>query len=220
MLRIDQNNTVKGPHQNQAVLKTGASIEDAEYAMIMVHGRGATAEGILQLSNELIKKENTVFMAAQASNYTWYPYSFLAPTENNQPGLDSGLQAIYDLVELAEKNGIPKNKIYILGFSQGACLATEFVARHPDRYAGLFALSGGLIGETVDIDAYSGDLQNTPVFICASDIDPHIPLQRVKDTTSVLKKLNADVNEKIYPGMPHTITLDQIRNVNAILGIS
>lgn len=217
MLRITSNDTFVGPHQNEAVLQAGTKLGEAKYAMIMVHGRGATAESILQLSNELKTKKKTVFLAVQADGHTWYPYSFLAPTHYNQPGLNSGLQAVYNAIELAQNNGIDKANIYILGFSQGACLATEFVARHPDKYAGLFILSGGLIGETVDKKAYSGNLQNTPVFIAGSDVDPHIPLERIKQTTEVLKNLNANVKEKVYPGMPHTINLDQVENINLIL---
>ncbi|HBX67460.1 MAG TPA: phospholipase, partial [Balneolaceae bacterium] len=148
---------------------------------------------------------------------TWYPYSFLAPTDQNQPGLSSGLQKIHDIIEELESEGISKENIYLLGFSQGACLASEFVARHPAKYAGLIALSGGVIGDAVNPEEYSGDLNGTPVFLGCSDVDAHIPKERVNETEELLKKLGASVTKKLYPGMGHLVNNDEIEHINALL---
>ena len=153
LLRITDTNTFKGPHQNMKLVETGAPIEQAEAAMIMLHGRGASAESILSLANEITARDRIAFLAPKAQSNTWYPYSFLAPTIQNQPHLNSGLQAVFDAMNYALEHGIPKDKIFFLGFSQGACLASEFVARHPAKYAGVFALSGGVIGDVVNLAA-------------------------------------------------------------------
>ena len=185
--------------------------------MIMIHGRGASAESIIGLANEFDHKDQITFLAPQASGFTWYPYSFLAPTDQNQPGLNSGLQAIFDLVVKAENEGIKKDKIFIFGFSQGACLATEFVARHPDFYGGLIALSGGLIGDSVSSKNYEGSLEGTEVFLGCSDVDPHIPKERVDETEEVFTKLGGNIIKKIYPGMGHLVNEDEIAEVQRIL---
>lgn len=218
MLRITSKNTFSGPHQNQPVLTAGTAPEEAEAVIIMVHGRGAGARSILQLAGELKPSKKTAFLAAQASGFTWYPYSFLMPEEQNQPGLNSGLQVIYDLTTLAEEHGVAKENIYFLGFSQGACLASEFVARHPAKYGGLFVLSGGLIGESVFPENYTGDLQQTPVFMGCSDVDAHIPVSRLEESAAVFEKLNADLTLKIYPGMGHLVNEDEIAHINEVLG--
>ena len=206
-----------GPHQNQNIAQAGSSLKDAKAAMIMIHGRGASAESIVGLANEFSHNNEITFLAPQANGFTWYPYSFLAPTDKNQPGLNSGLQAIFDLVEKIKQEGITKENIFILGFSQGACLATEFVARHPDKYAGIIALSGGLIGEAVNSSNYLGDLKQTPVFLGCSDVDPHIPKERVDETEQVLKKLGAKVEKKIYPGMGHLVNEDEVSEIQKML---
>tara|TARA_R100000479_G_C6360590_1_gene192854 strand:- start:576 stop:1094 length:519 start_codon:yes stop_codon:yes gene_type:complete len=157
------------------------------------------------------------YRAPQANGNTWYPYSFLAPTDQNQPGLSSGLQKIHDIIEELESEGISKENIYLLGFSQGACLASEFVARHPAKYAGLIALSGGVIGDAVNPEEYSGDLNGTPVFLGCSDVDAHIPKERVNETEELLKKLGASVTKKLYPGMGHLVNNDEIEHINALL---
>lgn len=206
----------KGPHQPQPVSTAGAELDQATAALIMVHGRGASAAGILGLSEE-IDRSDIHYAAPQASGHTWYPYSFLEPTERNEPGISSGLQKIFDLVGKAEEAGIPAEKIFILGFSQGACLASEFVARHPRHFGGLFALSGGLIGDTVDPAVYEGDLSSTKVFMGCSDTDPHIPESRVHESKSVFEKLGADVNVQIYPGMGHLVNHDEIEHIQRII---
>lgn len=214
------SNNFIGPHQNQPILTLGASLEDATSAMIMIHGRGATAEDILSISNALEPNENFIYLAPQAQNYTWYPYSFLENPERNQPGLKSGLQVISNLIAHLESNGINKERIYILGFSQGACLATEFMATSSGKFGGLIALSGGLIGNVIDPNSYNGDLSNTPVFLGCSDIDPHIPLKRVNETEQILLNLNAQVIKKIYPGMGHLVNDDEIQEIRKLIAAS
>jgi predicted esterase len=150
------------------------------------------------------------YLAPQAANSTWYPYSFLSPIPQNEPSITSGLQVIAALLAQIEEAGIPQNKIILAGFSQGACLSSEYVARNPGRYGGLLAFSGGVIGPLDMKRTDSGDLQLTPVFIGCSDIDPHIPLRRVEQTAELLTNLNAQVNKQIYPNMPHTIIQDEI----------
>lgn len=206
-----------GPHQGQNIAQGGPDLKNAKAAMIMIHGRGASAESIIGLANEFNHRDQITFLAPQANGSTWYPYSFLAPTNQNQPGLNSGLKAIFDLVQKVENAGITKENIFILGFSQGACLATEFVARHPAKYAGVIALSGGLIGDAVNPNNYSGELDQTPVFLGCSDIDPHIPKERVDETKEVFTKLGASVTKKIYPGMGHLVNEDEIMHIQEFI---
>ncbi|MFV1882867.1 MAG: alpha/beta hydrolase [Balneola sp.] len=208
---------MNNPHQNQPVAVTGADIDKASKAMIMIHGRGASAQSILALSKEFKNTDDFVFLVPQANGYTWYPYSFLAPTENNQPGINSGLQAISDIITKLNEQGISDEHIFLLGFSQGACLASEFVARNPSKYAGLIALSGGLIGESIDFNSYSGDLGKTPIFMGCSDIDAHIPEERVHESAKVFEKLNAQVTKKLYPGMGHLVNDDEIQHINDLI---
>lgn len=217
MYIANSDHPIQGPHQQEKTIVTGKEPEYADAAMIFVHGRGASADSILTLVNELDDTENMHFAAPQAKNYTWYPYSFLMPTEQNEPGISSGLQAIYDIIEDLNERGIPKEKIILLGFSQGACLASEYVARHPARYGGLIAFSGGLIGEKVIAENYSGDLKGTPYFVGCSDIDSHIPEERAHESAAVMEKLGAAVTKKIYPGMGHTVTPDQLRHAQMIV---
>jgi phospholipase/carboxylesterase len=216
MFRANSENPFKGPHQNSNIARAGASPDDAIAAMIFIHGRGASAESILMLADEF-KTDGFHLAAPQASGFQWYPHSFLAPTERNEPGLSSGLQVIHDMIADLESKEINRDKIILLGFSQGACLASEFVARHPAKYGGLIALSGGLIGDSVSPKNYSGSLENTPVFLGCSDIDPHIPVERVDETSGILEGLGADLTKKIYPGMGHTVNEDEINNTQKIL---
>jgi predicted esterase len=184
--------------------------------MVLVHGRGATARSILELGS-VLEHPDFAYLAPQAQGNTWYPYSFLAPMSQNEPGITSGLQAVADAVASIEMAGIPAEKIIIGGFSQGACLASEFVARYAQRYGGLLAFSGGLIGPPGTPRDYAGTLDGMPAFIGCSDIDPHIPLERVTETADILAKLKASVNMKIYPGMGHTINQDEIDQAMAIV---
>ncbi len=204
------------PHQNQPIVSTGLSLDEAEAAMILVHGRGASAESILSLSTEL-PHPKFAYLAPQAANNTWYPQSFLSPIEVNEPGISSGIAAIEALVERAVQAGIPHEKIVIGGFSQGACLTLEFVARHARRYGSVFAFSGGLIGSDGTPRDYEGSLNGTPIFIGCSDVDFHIPEARVHHSDEVLKNLGGDVTTKIYPNMGHTVNLDEINAVREMI---
>ncbi len=198
-----------GPHQGQPLLHAGAPLEQAKAAMIMIHGRGADARDILSLATEL-GQPDFAFFAPQASGNTWYPFSFLAPIPQNEPGITSGLQAIADILAELESKGFPAEKVFLLGFSQGACLATEFAARHPRRYGGLIGFSGGLIGPGGTPRDYPGALAGTPVFLGCSDPDPHIPRERVEETAAVLKKMGGELTLRLYPRMGHTINSDEI----------
>lgn len=206
-----------GPHQGQKIYTTGKPLNEAKAAMILIHGRGATAPSILELAG-LLHHPEMAYLAPQAANSTWYPYSFLSPIQQNEPGISSGLQVIGDLIAKIEEAGIKRNKIIIAGFSQGACLSSEYIARNPDKYGGLLAFSGGVIGPPEMERNDSGDLQETPVFLGCSDMDPHIPLQRVEETADVFNKLNAKVNKQIYPRMGHTIIDDEINEAMKIVG--
>ncbi|CAN5153606.1 dienelactone hydrolase family protein [soil metagenome] len=216
MFRADENSHFKGPHQNQPMATGGADKARADSAMILIHGRGASAESILMLADEFNTPE-LHYVAPQASGRQWYPYSFLAPTERNEPELSSGLQVIFDIIKDLENSGIPKEKIILLGFSQGACLASEYVVRHSAKYGGLAALSGGLIGDNISAENYSGSLKQTPVFLGCSNIDPHIPKERVDESEKILSGLGADVTKTIYRGMGHTVNEDEIDEVKNII---
>ena len=205
-----------GPHQDQPLVTAGAPIVAAEAALVLVHGRGATAQSIIQLADEF-HQHGVTYFAPQATRNTWYPNAFTAPVESNEPGRSSGLQAIDDAVTEATDAGIPTDRVMILGFSQGACLASEYVARNPRRYGGLAVLSGGLIGESVDQDDYEGDLDGTPVFLGCSDVDPHIPEERVHESAEVFEQLNGDVTKRLYEGMGHGINQDEIEHISGII---
>ena len=203
-------------HGGQPVQFAGAPIEVARLAMILVHGRGATADGILGLSREM-PHDDIAYVAPQAAGQSWYPFSFLAPLEHNEPGLSSALRLIDDLVgELADR-GIPPERVAIGGFSQGACLALEFAARQARRYAAVVAFSGGLIGPPGTARDYAGRLEGTPVFVGCSDVDAHVPVERVRESAAVFRAMGASVDERIYPGMGHTINADELAAVAAIL---
>ncbi|GAA0466837.1 dienelactone hydrolase family protein [Halococcus dombrowskii] len=166
---------------------------------------------------EEFDRNEIAYLAPQAARNTWYPSAFTAPVESNEPGRTSGLQAIVDAVNKANEADIPTDRVMVLGFSQGACLASEFVARTPTRYGGLAVLSGGLIGEEIDPDDYDGDLENAPVFLGCSDVDPHIPEERIHETADVFERLDADVTTRIYEGMGHGINEDELRVVSELL---
>jgi phospholipase/carboxylesterase len=207
---------MNGPHQGQALLTTGEPLDSARAAMIMVHGRGATARGILGMAGEF-DTVGVAYLAPQAQRSEWYPQSFLAPVEQNEPGRSSGLQAIDDALTEVTESGIPAERTLIMGFSQGGCLATEYVARNPRRYGGLAALSGGLIGETIDPDDYEGDLEEMPAFFGCSDVDPHIPAERVHESARVFENLGADVEKRLYEGMGHTVNQNELQYVSGLI---
>jgi predicted esterase len=184
--------------------------------MIMIHGRGASADDILGLSAEF-KQPDFVYLAPQAAGYSWYPYSFLAPLANNTPGLPSALAVITALLEQLAQQHIPAERTILLGFSQGACLAAEFAARHARRYGSVVSLSGGLIGPDGTPRDYPGSLDGTPVFLGCSDIDAHIPKARVIESANVLRQLGGDVTMQLYPGMGHTINRSELQIVQGMM---
>lgn len=211
----EEENSVNGPHQDQPLVTAGAPRGAAEAAAVLVHGRGATADGIVNVADGFYR-HGLALLAPQAAHSSWYPNSFTAPVETNEPGRASGLRAIADAVEAANDVGVPTERILVFGFSQGACLASEFVARTPDRYGGLVALSGGLIGETV-ADDYAGDLGGTPVFFGCSDDDPHVPEERVHESAAVFERLGADVETRIYEGLGHGVDDDELNYVEGMV---
>jgi predicted esterase len=195
----------------------GPRPQDARLAMILVHGRGASAEDILGLAREF-GHDDVAYLAPQAAGNSWYPYSFLTPLEKNEPGLTSALGVLGQLVSTLGDQGLPAERVGFLGFSQGACLSLEFAARNARRYAAVIGLSGGLIGPPGTPRTYPGHAGGTFVFLGCSDVDPHIPLERVQETAQVLRDLGAVVDERIYPGMGHTVNQDEIEAVKLILG--
>jgi phospholipase/carboxylesterase len=186
------------------IITGGRPLTAAARALIMVHGRGASAEDILSLADHLPVKDYAL-LAPEATGHSWYPYSFLAPPAQNQPWLGSALDLLGTAVDDIVAAGIAKEKIFFLGFSQGACLTLEFAARNAARYGGVAAFTGGLIGDKIYTENYKGNFDGTPVFIGTGDQDPHVPLQRVAATTALLRGMHADVTERVYPGRPHTI---------------
>ena len=198
------------------IIAAGQDLQKAEKALILVHGRGGDAKDILFLADELAVSDFAL-LAPQASGNTWYPYSFMAPQAQNEPYLSSALDTLQELVADINAAGISKDNIYFLGFSQGACLTLEYVARNAARYGGVVAFTGGLIGEKIDRANYSGDFGGTPVFIGTSDPDPHVPVERVYATTNILKEMNASVTEKVYTRMGHTINQDEIEQANNLI---
>lgn len=205
-------NDAPGPHGGQPVLTRGKPPETAQAAMLMVHGRGATAEDILELTFEL-DQPDFFYLAPQAANNEWYPNRFTAPMESNEPYLSSALATLETLLAQLAGAGIGLERTIVLGFSQGACLSLEFVARHARRYGGMAGLSGGLIGPPGTPRDYPGSMDGTPVFLGCSDVDPHIPRERVHETTEVFRRLGGDVTERLYRGMGHTVNQDEIASV-------
>jgi len=212
----EQREEIRGPHQGLPVLAAGEPLASARAAMILVHGRGATAADILLLAEELAQP-GFAYLAPEAAGNTWYPNSFLAPIASNEPGLSSGLALIASLLEQVNRAGIPSERVVIVGFSQGACLSLEFVARHARRYGGVIALSGGLIGPDGTPRDYPGSLAGTPVFLGCSDIDPHSPKARVQESAEIMQQLGGTVTMRLYPGMGHTVNRDELRFVQGMM---
>lgn len=198
------------------IITAGKELTRDSKVLIMLHGRGGSAEDILSLASYLDAKDFTL-LAPQATNNTWYPYSFLAPPSQNEPWLSSALNLLKELLDELNAKEIPSQNIFFLGFSQGACLTLEFVTRNADRYGGVVAFTGGLIGDKIYNENYKGDFQNIPIFIGTSNPDPHVPIERVYATTNILKDMNAHVTEKVYNNMGHTINQDEIEQANKIV---
>ena len=205
-----------GPHQGQRVVAAGAPLEAARGAVVMVHGRGASPESILTLAQAL-DRPDFAYLAPGARGGTWYPNSFMAPVPSNEPGITSGMQAIADVLAVVQAAGIGPERTVLLGFSQGACLSLEFAARNARRYGGVATLSGGLIGPDGTPRDYAGSMNGTPVFVGCSDVDHHIPKERVELSAQVIGGLGGDVTLRLYPGMGHLVNEDEIAHVQAIL---
>ena len=205
-----------GPHAGRPLLSWGAPLSAAKAAMIMVHGRGASADDILGLAPEL-EARDFAYLAPQAAGHTWYPNRFLAPLESNEPGLSSALSVLAALESQVTEGGIPPEALFFLGFSQGACLVLEYGARNARHFGGIIGLSGGLIGPDGTPRDYPGSLQGVPVFMGCSDVDPHIPRGRFLQSAEVLKGLGANVTARLYPNMGHTVNEDEIDAVRSMV---
>ncbi len=201
---------------NKQLINKGKSLEEASRVMILIHGRGATAESILSLADHL-PVDNFTLIAPQATMNTWYPYSFMAPVQQNEPALSSALELLGEVVNDIQSAGHQSENIYFLGFSQGACLSSEYVARNAKRYGGVFVLSGGVIGAEINRNNYQGDFQQTPILLGCSDVDAHIPLQRVQESTQIFKDMGADVTEQIYPNAPHSIFQEELDFITQVI---
>lgn len=206
----------RGPHQGQPALTAGEPLDRARAVMVMLHGRGATAESILGLTG-VLDVPGYAYVAPQAAGHTWYPYSFLEPLDRNEPYLSSALAAVGDTLDTLEAEGAAPERMILLGFSQGACLALEYAARHARRYGGVIALSGGLIGPDGTPRNYPGTLDGTPVFIGCDDADPHIPAARVLESERVLSDLGAAVTARLYARMGHTVNQDEIDTASSMM---
>lgn len=204
------------PHGGQPVYTMGAPLEAARAAMVMIHGRGSSAADILGLTDEF-PTEEIVYLAPLAAGRTWYPNRFMTPIEGNEPYLSSALALIDGIVDKVVDAGIGRERIFLLGFSQGACLALEYAVRHAGRYGGVFGLSGGLIGPPGTQWINDGDFGGTPVFLGCSDVDFHIPVERVDESAEIFERMGAAVTKRIYPGMGHTVNRDEIDFVRKLL---
>jgi predicted esterase len=204
------------PHEGHPIETTGADPAEASAAVVMAHGRGAMARGMLDIAREF-DREDVAYLAPQAARREWYPNSFLSPIDANEPWLTSALSAFGRALDRAVDAGIGHERVLLLGFSQGACLATEFAVRTPRRYGGVVAFSGGVIGPDGTEWNDQGSLAGTPAFLGCSDSDPHIPEERVHETAAVLRDLDADVEERIYEGMAHTVNGDELAYAAAMV---
>jgi phospholipase/carboxylesterase len=216
MTPVASHGSAGSPHQGQPVRTAGAKLESAVAAMVMIHGRNATAESILSLV-AAIDTPGFAYLAPQAAGNTWYPNSFLSPIPSNEPGITSGIAAINDVLRRIAEAEIPPERTMLLGFSQGACLSLEYSARNARRYGGVAGLSGGLIGPDDTARDYPGSFDGTPIFLGCSDVDDHIPAQRVKDSARILGKMGAVVTMRLYPGMGHLVNDDEVSTVRTMM---
>ena len=204
------------PHGAQPIVSAGTPLAKAAGAIILLHGRGGSAHDILSLG-ALIAPEGVALLAPEAAGHTWYPNSFLAPRTQNEPYLSSALAKITTVVQAVIADGFQAGQIALCGFSQGACLATEFVGRNPQRYACLLAFTGGLIGPLDDLLNLTGDLQGTPILLSSGDPDPHVPWARVQQSAELLTGIGATVTTRRYAGRPHTVLQQEIQDGQLIL---
>lgn len=211
------------PHANGRVLHSGSAVSEASLAVVLLHGRGGSAEDILGLASAF-DLPGIAYFAPEAAGHTWYPLSFMAPREANEPYLSSALAKIDAVVRSIEHAGLERNRIVVAGFSQGACLATEFVASHPARYGALIAFTGGLIGAPGtlksgpnNVTGAGAELAGTPALLSSGDPDPHVPWQRVEESAAILRSMGAAVTTKRYPGRPHTVTPEELAAARSLL---
>ena len=209
------NYVTAGKHLEGGAVTSNAD-KGASKALILLHGRGGSTDDILSLADALPVKDFALF-APQADGHSWYPYSFMSPLEQNEPWLSGALHLIKQLVAHIENQGVIPENIWFTGFSQGACLMLEFLGRHAGRYGGAAAFTGGLIGDRIYPHHYHGDFRQMPIFIGTSNPDPHVPVQRVHDTTKFLKEMNAKVTEVVYPGMGHTIIAEEVKEAGRVV---
>jgi predicted esterase len=212
----EQKDASPHPHQGQPIRMAGEPLDRAQAAMLMVHGRGARAEDILSLTDQLAQP-GFAYLAPQAAENTWYPNRFLAPLSSNEPWLSAALAFVNDTFNRIVKAGFPPERIMLLGFSQGACLTLEYAARNARRYGGVAGLSGALIGPDDTLRQYSGSFSGTPVFLGCSDVDFHVPKERVLDAAEVLRRLGGEVSVRLYPNMDHTVNQDEIGFVRSMM---
>lgn len=198
------------------IVASGAPLANARAAAVLLHGRGSNAEDMLGLAEEFAQRD-IAYLAPEAPGHTWYPYSFLAPLSQNEPHLSNALATVGATLDRLAQEGFPAERVALIGFSQGGCLALEYVARNANRYGAVAGLSAGLIGPPGMPRNYAGSLDGTPVFLGCSDIDSHIPLARVHESRDVFEKLGGEVTERIYPGMGHTVNADEIAHVTKLL---
>lgn len=208
--------TALPPHAGQPLLARGSDLARAKVAVIMIHGRGASAQSILELSR-VLARPGIAFLAPEANGGTWYPFSFMSPIEKNEPGITSAISVVHSLIDDVVGVGIPTERIVLLGFSQGACLAGTSAQRRPATYGGVVMLSGGLIGPPGTVWSAEGDFARTPVFLGCSDVDAHIPEPRVRESAAHFERMNAAVTCRIYPGMAHTVNDDEVGFVRDLL---
>lgn len=201
---------------NDKVITAGKPLQEAKKALILLHGRGASAEDILSLAGHL-NVDSYALLAPQATQHSWYPYSFLMPPAQNEPGLSAALASIAEIEKKLSEEGFTSENIYIAGFSQGACLSLEYAARNAKKYGGIVAFTGGLIGDQIYTENYQGDFQQTPIFIGTSDPDPHVPVERVEASAKLLSEMKADVTLKIYPHRGHTISQQEVDLANSLV---
>lgn len=204
------------PHENVRVLAAGRALDQSRIAMVMLHGRGASASDILTVAAAL-QRPDVAYVAPEAEGNAWYPYSFMAPVEQNQPWLDDALAVVDRVVARTVDAGVDVDRLLLLGFSQGACLALEYAARHPRRYGGVAALSGGLIGPPGSQLDHAGSFEGTPVFLGCSDVDPHIPRERVLESAEALRRQGAEVEVRLYPDLGHEVTEHELEQVRALI---
>jgi len=215
-LIIQQKNTDKIMNHILDIKTAGKPLDQAEKALIMIHGRGGSAQDILSLSQHL-NVEDYAILAPQATNGSWYPLSFIAPVEQNEPWLSSAIETIGKTVKSVLEAGIKAENIYFFGFSQGACLALEFLARNAQKFGGAVAIIGGVIGDKINRENYKGDFAQTPIFLGTSNPDFHVPIERVYATANILREMNADVTEKVYANFGHSINQEEMELANTLI---